>query len=475
MFETIHTTYGLAAMTQAESTGTPVNLTEMAVGDGNGSAVSPDEDQASLVRELYRAAVNRVYQDPNDQTRFTAELIIPASEGGFTLREVGIFDDQGGLFVVGNLPETYKPQMAEGAFADTVVRVEFIVSNASVVTLQVDPNVAVATQTWISNNVTAASLLPGGTTGQIPAKASNNDGDIVWQDPSVANVVVETIEELQTLADSQTTVILSTTTTFGAAVYIDGLRLVEGAGAEQWQEGANETEISLGQSYPAGTEFLVVQNDPAGSATAPLDRNNNLSDVDDTAASRGNLDVYSKAESRAAGQPGDIKYTAKNSAPTGWLKANGAAVSRTAYADLFAAIGTLYGDGDGFNTFNLPDLRGEFIRGWDDGRGIDSGRAFGSAQSDEIKSHGHAGTALSSGAHNHAGGIPYLQTYSSARFPYGLTGAARYGFTAGNYTSNAKTPNTSTDGAHSHALSITSTGGVETRPRNRAMLACIKF
>lgn len=82
---------------------------------------------------------------------------------------------------------------------------------------------------------------------------------------------------------------------------------------------------------------------------------------------------------------GAVMYFAGRNAPTGWLKANGAAVSRTTYAALFAAIGTTYGAGDGRSTFNLPDLRAEFLRGWDDGRGIDSGRAFGSAQSDAIR------------------------------------------------------------------------------------------
>lgn len=82
---------------------------------------------------------------------------------------------------------------------------------------------------------------------------------------------------------------------------------------------------------------------------------------------------------------GAIAYFAHATVPFGWLKANGAAVSRTTYADLFAAIGTNYGAGDGRTTFNLPDLRGEFIRGWDDGRGIDRGRALGSAQGDAIR------------------------------------------------------------------------------------------
>ena len=86
---------------------------------------------------------------------------------------------------------------------------------------------------------------------------------------------------------------------------------------------------------------------------------------------------------------GAVLYFAGRTAPAGWLKANGAAVSRTAYAALFAAIGTTYGAGDGRSTFNLPDLRGEFIRGWDDGRGVDAGRVFGSAQAHALQSHQH--------------------------------------------------------------------------------------
>lgn len=126
-FRTIHTSYGLAAMAQAEATGTPINLTHMAVGDGNGNAVTPSEPQTALVREVYRAAVNRVYQDPADPKLFTAELVVPAGVAGFTMREVGVFDADGGLFAVGNLPDTYKPTSGEGAFSDAVIRLQFYV------------------------------------------------------------------------------------------------------------------------------------------------------------------------------------------------------------------------------------------------------------------------------------------------------------------------------------------------------------
>lgn len=134
---------------------------------------------------------------------------------------------------------------------------------------------------------------------------------------------------------------------------------------------------------------------------------------------------------------GEIAFFAMSTAPTGWLKANGAAVSRTTYADLYSAIGTTFGAGDGSTTFNLPDLRGEFLRGWDDSRGVDSGRVFGSSQADEFKAHTHD--------------VKYD--------PMRLNGGG--GGPAVDWGSSLST--------------TTSTGGTETRPRNIALLACIRY
>ena len=143
---------------------------------------------------------------------------------------------------------------------------------------------------------------------------------------------------------------------------------------------------------------------------------------------------------------GAIAYFSHTTVPFGWLKANGAAVSRTVYANLFALIGTTYGAGDGRTTFNLPDLRGEFIRSWDDGRAIDRNRALGSWQGDELKSHRH---------------ISYFgETPNSYSPPEGYAGTG-VGSSGGVDNDNAY-PYTSY------------TGGVETRPRNIALLACIK-
>lgn len=437
-FKTIHTSYALSRITAAEASGITINLPYMAVGDGNGNPVDPIDTQTTLVRERYRSSVNRVYSDPDDHTHFTAELVIPAGIGGFTMREVGLFDSDGSLFVVGNLPETYKPTSSDGAYSDTVVRVEFIVSNASIITLKVDPNVAVVTQTWITNNVTAAFLLPGGTTHQVLRKKSNANGDIEWADPTDVNVTVNSIEETQTLAAGQTVIDWAIVNNTGLSVYVEGARLR----ADQWTKHETiNTRITLNQTYPAGTAVVGTQNEPANSLPDPLVKSQNLGDLPNKGTARDNLDVFSKSETRQMAPVGEIAHFARSSAPTGWLKANGAAVSRTAYADLFAAIGSTFGAGDGFNTFNLPDLRGEFIRGWDDSRGVDTGRGIGSHQDDMLKKHTHQILNLGGNGEDERQQKP---------------SASDNGNTGWDYTTSE-------------------TGGSETRPRNVALLACIKY
>lgn len=160
---------------------------------------------------------------------------------------------------------------------------------------------------------------------------------------------------------------------------------------------------------------------------------------------------------------GAVMYFAGRTAPAGWLKANGAAVSRTTYAALFAAIGTTYGAGDGRSTFNLPDLRAEFLRGWDDGRGIDSGRAFGAAQSDAIR--------------NIKGSLE--AAYGSYR--YALYTKAEGAFaTDWDDGSNETFKGSSNNYANSKKRVVFDAGrsvptADENRPRNIALLACIKI
>ena len=159
--------------------------------------------------------------------------------------------------------------------------------------------------------------------------------------------------------------------------------------------------------------------------------------------------------------PGTIAYVGMNSTPTGWLKANGAAVSRTTYAALFSAIGTTYGSGDGSTTFNLPDLRGEFPRGFDDGRGVDSGRAIGSAQTHGIpRMRGQF-----SDSHGNAAMFPV--DVSGFTNPFVGVGSTPYRSDLNVVTMNFAYIEFDSARIIPDAASV--------RPRNIALLACIKF
>ena len=174
---------------------------------------------------------------------------------------------------------------------------------------------------------------------------------------------------------------------------------------------------------------------------------------------------------------GMIMTFAADYAPAGWLKANGAAVSRTAYANLFAAIGTRFGTGDGYSTFNLPDLRGEFPRFWDDGRGVDSGRVFGSVQSDNTRRHIH-GTGMMSDtddavliSQEWGGSLPRDADFATIQINGTLDSLLenRYDNPAHRRNNIFRRPlGTAENEALPDARS-------ETRPRNVALLACIKI
>lgn len=163
---------------------------------------------------------------------------------------------------------------------------------------------------------------------------------------------------------------------------------------------------------------------------------------------------------------GAVMPFAMNSAPTGWLAADGAAVSRSSYAALFAAIGTTYGSGDGSTTFNLPDLRGYFVRGSGTNSDGTASGSFGGKQGQEIQSHSHTGTTDSAGNHFHGYNDLY-NTTNGARGGGGGAGWQTQFFEAFRNTFSA--------GAHTHTFTSNATGGAETRPKNIALLYCIKF
>ncbi|MEY6763494.1 phage tail protein [Kluyvera ascorbata] len=257
----ILTNQGAARLANAAALGTKLNLTQMAVGDANGTLPTPDPAQTKLINQKRIAPLNMLTIDPNNTSQIIAEQIIPENEGGFWIREIGLYDDDGILIAVANCPETYKPQLQEGSGRTQTIRMILIVSSTSAITLKIDPSVVLATRQYVDDKI-------------IEVKA-----------------------------------------------YADNLLVAHIAAADPHAQYLKTADID--KYMPVGFPL------PWPQATAP----------------------------------------------DGWLKCNGAPFDKAKYPKLAVA----------YPSGNLPDLRGEFIRGWDDGRGIDTNRGMLTSQGDAIR------------------------------------------------------------------------------------------
>lgn len=152
-FYTLLTEIGAAKLASSAALGVPLKITQMAVGDGGGVLPTPSAQQTRLVAEKRRADLNMLYIDPQNSSQIIAEQVIPETEGGWWIREVGLFDDTGALIAVGNCPESYKPQLAEGSGRTQTVRMVLITSSTENVTLKIDPAVVLATRKYVDDRV----------------------------------------------------------------------------------------------------------------------------------------------------------------------------------------------------------------------------------------------------------------------------------------------------------------------------------
>ena len=149
----ILTNQGAARLANAAALGTRLNLTQMAVGDANGTLPTPDPAQTKLINQKRIASLNMLTIDPNNTSQIIAEQIIPENEGGFWIREIGLYDDDGILIAVANCPETYKPQLQEGSGRTQTIRMILIVSSTSAITLKIDPSVVLATRQYVDDKI----------------------------------------------------------------------------------------------------------------------------------------------------------------------------------------------------------------------------------------------------------------------------------------------------------------------------------
>ncbi|EKY6541164.1 phage tail protein [Escherichia coli] len=382
----ILTNQGAARLANATMLGSKLNLTQMAVGDANGVLPTPDPAQTKLINQKRIAPLNLLSVDPNNQSQIIAEQIIPENEGGFWIREIGLYDDEGVLIAVANCPETYKPQLQEGSGRTQTIRMILVVTNTEAITLKIDPSVVLATRKYVDDEVLEIKLY-------VDDQMKNH---IVAQDPHTQyaqkhNPTFTGEPKAPTPAAGNNTTRIATTAFVQAAI----TALINGA---------PDTLDTLKEIAAA------INNDPKFSTTI----NNALSGkqpLDETLTHLSGKDVAGLLAYLGLGEGSALPVGVpvpwpSATPPTGWLKCNGAAFSAEEYPELAKA----------YPTNKLPDLRGEFIRGWDDGRGIDTGRALLNWQPHTILDHAHymelwTGDGLAAGSAREGVNPGILATY----------------------------------------------------------------
>ncbi|EGJ4698464.1 TPA: phage tail protein [Escherichia coli] len=420
----ILTNQGAARLANATMLGSKLNLTQMAVGDANGVLPTPDPAQTKLINQKRIAPLNLLSVDPNNQNQIIAEQIIPENEGGFWIREIGLYDDEGVLIAVANCPETYKPQLQEGSGRTQTIRMILVVSNTEAITLKIDPSVVLATRKYVDDEVLELRLY-------VDDQMRNH---IAAQDPHTQyaqkhNPTFTGEPKAPTPAAGNNTTRIATTAFVQAAI----TALINGAPA---------TLDTLKEIAAA------INNDPKFSTTI----NNALSGkqpLDETLTHLSGKDVAGLLAYLGLGEGSALPVGVpipwpSATPPTGWLKCNGAAFDKVKYPNLAKA----------YPSGKLLDLRGEFIRGWDDGRGIDAGRALLSIQAGMLEKHRH---------------IVVANDGYDSKEEWELATIFRRAYTQGRGLDAADAGGTLIPSPTLHTRgSIGNTGGSETRPRNIA-------
>ncbi|EJL0337130.1 phage tail protein [Escherichia coli] len=344
------TNVGAAKLANATALGAQVEITQMAVGDGNGVLPTPNPAQTALVHELRRKPLNSLSIDPNNANQIIAEQVIPEDEGGWWIREIGLFDKDGDMIAVANCAETYKPQLQEGSGRVQVVRMILIVSSTAAVTLKIDPSVVLATRQYVDDQIIQVKSYVDQKMAAHVAAADPHKQYAPKESPALTGRPTAPTAEGK---DSSTQI---ANTAFVQAA----IAALVGSSPEALDT-LNELAAALGNDPNFAT---TVTNSLAGK----MDKSANGSDIENVSVFLQNLGL-GEGSALPVGIP--VPWPA-STAPTGWLKCNGASFSAAQYPKLALVYPSLL----------LPDLRGEFIRGWDDGRSVDNGRALLSAQSD---------------------------------------------------------------------------------------------
>ncbi|EPD1039178.1 TPA: phage tail protein [Escherichia coli] len=482
-FYTLLTDIGAAKLASAAALGVPLKITHMAVGDGGGTLPTPDAKQTALVNEKRRAALNMLYIDPQNSSQIIAEQVIPENEGGWWIREVGLFDESGALIAVGNCPESYKPQLAEGSGRTQTVRMVLITSSTDNITLKIDPAVVLATRKYVDDKALELKVYvddlmakhlaapdphsqyapkesPTFTgTPKAPTPAAGNNTTQIATTAFVqaaltslingAPATLDTLKEIAAAINNDPKFSTTINNALALKAPLSSPALTGTPTAPTAAQSVNNTQIAttafvksaiaaMVGSAPAALDTLnelaaALGNDP-NFATTMLNALAGKQPLDNTLTNLSGKDVAGLLAYLGLGEGSALPVGVpvpwpSATPPTGWLKCNGAAFSAEEYPELSKA----------YPTNKLPDLRGEFIRGWDDGRGVDSSRGLLTSQDHLFASHGH-----------------WFDKY------YTLTG---FDPTGGRFVVTADAFG---EVITANSISTVSVGGSETRPRNVA-------
>ncbi|EHL7217327.1 phage tail protein [Escherichia coli] len=419
-FYTLLTDIGAAKLASAAALGVPLKITHMAVGDGGGTLPTPDAKQSALVNEKRRAALNMLYIDPQNSSQIIAEQVIPENEGGWWIREVGLFDESGALIAVGNCPESYKPQLAEGSGRTQTVRMVLITSSTDNITLKIDPAVVLATRKYVDDKALELKVYaddqmakhlaapdphsqyapkesPTFTgTPKAPTPAAGNNTTQVATTAFVqaaltalingAPATLDTLKEIAAAINNDPNFSTTINNALALKAPLSSPALTGTPTAPTAAQSVNNTQIAttafvksaiaeMVGSAPAALDTLnelaaALGNDP-NFATTMLNALAGKQPLDNTLTNLSGKDVAGLLTYLGLGEGSALPVGVpvpwpSATPPTGWVKCNGAAFSAEEYPELAKA----------YPTNILPDLRGEFIRGWDDGRGVDSSRTL---------------------------------------------------------------------------------------------------
>ncbi|HHL3255730.1 TPA: phage tail protein [Citrobacter braakii] len=438
----ILTNQGAARLANATMLGTKLNITQMAVGDGNGTLPTPDPAQTKLINQTRIAPINSLSVDANDAGQIIAEQIIPENEGGFFIREIGLYDDDGILIAVANCPETYKPLLAEGSGRTQTIRMILVVSSTSAITLKIDPSVVLATRKYVDDAVIEVKSYVDGLMRNHEQSRNHPDATTTAKGFTQLNSSVTDDRETQSATPKAVKIAMDNA----------NARLAKERNlADLPNPALARQNLQLGNSSTknTGTTADTVAAGDDARITGAMQKSQNGADIPDVAKFLQNLGLGEGA-ALPVGVP--VPWPLPTP-PQGWLKYNGAPFDKI----MFPKLGAIYPGGV------LPDLRGEFIRGWDDGRGVNAGRALLSTEADMNQSHRHLFESSMDGGTTWGNANPYID------------------FNSGNSVSH--TPNnifvqvlraqisgagSGWEGINNTGVRNQTSGGNESRPRNVA-------